>query len=71
MYFIRVLDFKCNTPGTSTINEDGTYTIFINGRMSIEKQKETFIHELNHIMNNDFKLDSACAAELNNKRWFI
>lgn len=41
-----------------TENPDGTYTIFLNARMSYERQLEAYQHALEHIQNNDFqKLD--------------
>lgn len=33
---------------------DDYYTIVINSRMSYEKNKETFEHEIEHIKNGDF-----------------
>ncbi|MGN0711370.1 MAG: hypothetical protein ACI4LO_06380 [Anaerovoracaceae bacterium] len=34
---------------------DNFYTIYINARMSAEKQIETYDHEISHIGNNDFE----------------
>lgn len=41
---------------TTYVHEDGYYfyTIFINARMSSEKQFETYKHEVSHIDNQDF-----------------
>lgn len=55
--------FIKNFPNTKeaeaiTENPDGTYTIFLNARMSYERQLEAYQHALEHIQNNDFqKLD--------------
>ena len=48
-YFVRYLDFKTyKVGGASTANDDGTYNIYINLRLSVEKQWEAFLHELVH-----------------------
>ena len=36
-------------------NQDGTYTILLNGNMSREKQVEAFWHAIGHIERNDFE----------------
>ena len=48
-YFVRYIDFKTyKVGGASTLNDDGTYNIYINSRLSVKKQWEAFIHELVH-----------------------
>lgn len=37
-----------------TVNEDGSYTIFIESSLSREEQKNECFHALNHIYNDDF-----------------
>jgi hypothetical protein len=51
---VVLYDFKNSVPGTVTPNSDGTYTIFINSRLSREMQEEVYLHELRHIKNGDF-----------------
>lgn len=46
---------KLTVPSAVTINEDGSFTIFINAQLSHEKQKKCYLHELHHILNNDFE----------------
>lgn len=41
----------------TTVNDDGSYTIIINGRQSWEIQKAAVLHELAHIQGNDFSSD--------------
>lgn len=36
------------------LNKDGSYTIFLNARMSHEMQAEAYKHALEHIRNGDF-----------------
>lgn len=38
-----------------TPNSDGTYTIFINGKLSHEMQTKAFWHAIGHIEHNDFE----------------
>ena len=40
-------------------NEDGSYTIFINARISNERQMVAYQHDLEHIMNDDFSKECA------------
>lgn len=47
-----------NIPGTSTINEDGTLTIFLNARVSHEAMVKAYQHELRHFYNDDFHRDN-------------
>lgn len=53
--------------GAVTINEDDSYTIFINKNISAEMQRQTFLHELRHIRNGDlFSEESADEIEARN-----
>ena len=54
--------FLVNFPNTKGYemcveNPDGSYTILINAKMSSERQKEAYLHALNHIENHDFEKD--------------
>lgn len=53
--FIHYIDFKNSIPATSTCNEDGSYSVFINSRISNEQQVNGYIHELKHILKQDFE----------------
>ena len=35
-------------------NEDGSYSIFLNARLSTNKQREAYLHALQHIFKDDF-----------------
>ena len=55
---IQVIDFKnTNIRATHSINEDGSYTIFVNSRFTREQQECSFFHEIDHIKNNDLNND--------------
>jgi len=54
--------FLVNFPNTKGYemcveNPDGSYTILINAKMSSERQKEAYLHALDHIQNHDFEKD--------------
>lgn len=44
--------------GAATKNEDGSYTVFLDPRDTDEKQREGYLHELEHIRRGD--LDNRC-----------
>lgn len=44
-------------------NEDGSFTIIINSRLSCERQMLAYQHALRHIMNDDFGKESADDVE--------
>lgn len=46
-------------------NEDGTYTIFINARLSYESQLEAYKHAMKHINEEDFQKSDVQNIELN------
>jgi hypothetical protein len=53
---IRLLDFPTNkVTETVTHNADGSYTIFLNSRMTQEREWESYLHAMRHITNNDFE----------------
>lgn len=55
MIMVKYLDLPCRVKATSTKNEDGSYTVIINSRLSYEQQLKGYIHEIIHIINNDFE----------------
>lgn len=56
----RVVDFKefgisgTRTHEIVTPNSDGTYTVFLNARLSYQQQVSAYRHALSHIVNDDF-----------------
>lgn len=51
--FIYYIDLG-SVRATSTLNEDGSYSIFLNARLSREQQITEYMHELRHILSDDF-----------------
>lgn len=53
--FVEIMDLgDTKIPETVVLNDDGSYTIFINARFSFEKQQESVNHALKHIKADDF-----------------
>lgn len=46
---------KCG--GWSRANEDGSHTIILNSRLNWARQREAFLHELEHIQGDDWLLE--------------
>lgn len=53
--FVHILDLPHDVHGLTAPNEDGSYTVFLNARDTIERQQEAYRHEVRHIENNDFE----------------
>lgn len=54
-YFIRVMPFPVPVPAFIRLNpEDDTYSIYINSNVDREQQIDGYIHELWHIIRDDF-----------------
>ena len=60
---VVLLADACGVPGSVWHNKDDSYTIFIDSKLTLERQQEVFQHELNHIMNNDFDKDNVQQIE--------
>lgn len=50
----ELVDLPPRVKGLTHPNPDGTYTVFLNARLSIETQRQTYRHELRHIRQGDF-----------------
>ena len=67
-YYINVvmLDKSYGIPGCVKHNADDSYTIFIDASLNYEKQHEVFLHEMRHIIGNDFEEDDVQNIEMKN-----
>lgn len=54
-YFVRVVPFPvgAGTNGMLALNDDGTYSVYINSRASAEAQKIAMRHEYDHMTKDD------------------
>lgn len=53
-YWIRYMELPPKIYAFVHPNNDGTYIIFLDPRRSRDQQIEDYIHELMHILNEDF-----------------
>lgn len=53
-YFIRYTKLPPKIWAFITPNNDGTFSIYLDPRRSREQQIEDYIHELKHILDDDF-----------------
>ena len=42
---VQILDFGNSVPAVVTINDDGSFSIFLNARLSYERRLEAYWHE--------------------------
>lgn len=53
---VIVIDFKTSKGKEMVVpNEDGSYTILINSRLTYDSQLKAYEHAMRHINNNDFE----------------
>lgn len=65
-YQVRLVPLGHGTKETVVLNEDGSYTIFIEPALSREEQQQAFLHAMKHICNGDFCMEnSADLLEIN------
>ena len=53
-FFVRIVDLPTTIGGMVSPNDDGTFSIYINARLSTDQQRKALDHELDHIRNDDF-----------------
>ena len=63
VYFI---DMDTSVHEEVHLNEDSSFTIFINSKLNAEAQMLAYQHAIEHIMNDDFSKESADDIEIGN-----
>lgn len=53
--FVMYKDMPTTIKGFTNANSDGTYTVILNSRHSFAQHINSYLHELQHISNNDFE----------------
>ena len=56
-YYVRQVRLPVRVEGVTLPNDDGSFDIYINARLSPVRQQETLAHELRHIEHDHFYLD--------------
>ncbi len=51
---VRIIDMPTSVRGYTSLDPNGDYNIYINGRMSYSQQILTYNHERRHIARDDF-----------------
>lgn len=54
-FFVRLVDFPigCACNGMVLLNDDGTYSVYINSRASEAQKRKAMRHEYAHMANDD------------------
>ena len=52
---MQIMDMDIMVPEHLVKNDDDTYTIFVNARLSRDSQLKYYYHALQHIKDNDFE----------------
>ena len=52
--YIYYVDMPCSIKSNVVKNDDGSYTLYLNSRLSHEANVEGYLHEVKHINNHDF-----------------
>lgn len=60
---VYCIDMPSRVEEQIVFNEDGSFTIFINARLTQERQMLAYQHALIHIMQDDFSKDNADEIE--------
>lgn len=55
-YYLRQVPLPINVEGVTVPNDDGSFDIYINSRLSPAKQQHTLEHELMHLKREHFYL---------------
>ena len=55
--YVRLVSLPIRVEGVTLPNDDGSFDIYINSRLSPLRQQETLEHELRHIRHEHFYLD--------------
>ena len=53
-YTVRLVDLPVDCGGMVSLSPDGHFNIYLNARLDRATQREKFLHELRHILNDDF-----------------
>ena len=61
-----LLEESYGIPGCVRHNSDDSYTIFIDASLNYEKQHEVFLHEMRHILGDDFSEEDVQKIEMRN-----
>lgn len=61
---VQLLNMDTKIPEQLVKNEDDSYTIFLNARLSQESRLKSYYHALQHIKEHDFEKEDADKIEV-------
>lgn len=56
-HYVRLISLPIKVEGVTLPNDDGSFDIYINSRLSPQRRQKVLEHELRHIQNDHFYLD--------------
>ena len=62
-YYVRLIELPPAVLGATLPNDDGTFSVYINSRLSDEARRETLLHELEHMARDHFYKNEPIAAQ--------
>ena len=62
-YYVRFVELPLTVLGATLPNDDGTFSVYINARLSDEARRETLRHELEHMARDHFYQSAPIAAQ--------
>lgn len=60
---VQLLDMDTKIPEQLVKNDDDSYTIFLNAKLSQERRLKSYYHALTHIKQHDFEKESVQEIE--------
>lgn len=64
----RLMDMPTTINGCTIQTADGDYVILINSRIGYGRQLEAYVHEMKHIIRNDFEKHDVQIVEADSHR---
>jgi len=62
--FVHLLNLPAKTNEIVSVNEDGTFSVFINAKLSNDGQLRAYKHALKHIKSGDFERQNVTASKI-------
>lgn len=67
-YRVRLVDLPSRVGGMVSMDDEGFYNVYINSRLTWERQREALRHELDHIADDDLYNTRPIEAVENKRR---
>ena len=62
-YYVRLVDLPHAVYGVTMPNDDGTFSVYINARLSEKDRRETLEHEIEHMARGHFYSEASIAEQ--------